>query len=442
MVAADQGAATLRAWIPDVAQRREATIAAVIEPLGTAAIHSLVDGLISRNRHIHERECINLNPATNIMNPLAEAALASGLGSRPSLGYAGDKYEMGLEAIEEIEVITSDLARRVFAARHVELRVASGSMANLYAFMATCRPGDSIIVPPASIGGHVTHNTAGAAGLYGLDIHEAPINAHLYTIDAVGLRELAQRVQPKLITVGASLNLTPHPVEEIRAVADEVGAFVLFDAAHACGMIAGHVWANPLAQGADLMTMSTYKSLGGPAGGLVFTNRDDIAERLDSIAYPGLTANFDVATTASLAISLLDWIDHGDAYAAAMVTNASALAQALLARDIPVFTTSLGPTTTHQFAVDARGWGGGHAAAQRLRDANLLASAIGLPFEGGMPGLRLGTPEVTRLGLGMEDMLMVAGLINDALRGDPTSVAARTTALRSHHTALRYVRTG
>jgi hypothetical protein len=130
-----------------------------------------VEALAEKNREIHERDCFNLNPAANVMNPRAEALLASRLGSRPSLGYPGDKYEMGLEAIEEIEVIAAELAAEVFDARFAEIRVASGAMANLYAFMATCKPGDTIIAPPAAIGGHVTHHAPGCAGLYGLRIH-------------------------------------------------------------------------------------------------------------------------------------------------------------------------------------------------------------------------------------------------------------------------------
>ena len=282
--------------------------------------------MIDRNREIHDRDCINLNPASNVMNPRAEAVLSSGLSTRASLGHPGDKYEMGLEAIEEIEVIATDLARTVFDATFAELRVGSGALANLYAFMATCRPGDAILVPPAGIGGHVTHRDAGAAGLYGLEIHEYPIDPLTFSVDVDALALLADRVRPRLITMGTSLNLVPHPVADVKAIADRVDAAVLFDAAHACGMIAGGVWPNPLTEGADLMTMSTYKSLGGPAGGIVLTNRADLASRVDAIAYPGLTANFDVGVTAALAITLLDWLAVGPAYATAMVDNAVALA--------------------------------------------------------------------------------------------------------------------
>src|SRR5690606_18754362 len=136
-----------------------------------------------------------------------------------------------------------------------------------------------------------------------------------------------------------SLNLLPHPVAELRAVADRVGARLLFDAAHACGMLAGGRWPNPLREGADLVTMSTYKSLGGPPAGLVLTDDEELAARIDAIAHPGLTANFDVAKSAALALSLLDWVDHGPGYAAAMADTAAALAAALEAEGLPVFRT-------------------------------------------------------------------------------------------------------
>ena len=436
---ADERTVARLPWMGDVANARREEIIRALDLGDLRATDDRLHALVERNRQIHDRDCINLNPATNTMNPRAEAVLAAGLTTRPSLGHAGEKYEVGLEAIEEIEVIAAEAARRVFHAAHVEIRVGSGALANLYAFMATCQPGDSIIVPPATIGGHVTHRAPGAAGLYGLQIHECPIDASTYTIDVVGLAELARRVRPKLITIGTSLNLNPHPVAEIRAVADEVGAFVLFDAAHACGMIAGGAWPNPLHQGADLMTMSTYKSLGGPAGGLVFTNRADLAARLDAIAYPGLTANFDVAKTAAVAITMFDWLEFGQAYTAAMVHSAITLADELGARGLPVFHTAHGPTGTHQFALDMSAEGGGHAAALRLRDANLLTCAIGLPHDEGA-GLRFGTPEITRLGMTADDMPELADLIAAGLRGEHADVAARSSAMRQRFPTVHFVR--
>lgn len=435
---------THRDWVPAECEARVQEIAQQIQAAASDEVDARLDALIAHNRDIHDRECFNLNPATNVMNPRAEAALASGLGSRPSLGYPGDKYEMGLEAIEEIEVIAAQLAAEIFRAAYAEIRVVSGAMANLYAFMGTCRPGDAIIAPSAEIGGHVTHHGAGCAGLFGLQTHAAPVDDTGYTVDLDALRTLAHDVRPKLITIGGSLNLFPHPVAEVRAIADDVGAKVLFDAAHLCGMVAGGVWPDPLAQGAHLMTMSTYKSLGGPAGGLIVTNEADIAERLDAIAFPGMTANFDAAKSAALAITLLDWRDHGAAYAAEMAAVAKALAQALDAEGIPVFAKDQGFTSSHQFAVLAESYGGGQAAAKKLRRAGFLACGIGLPaapVAGDANGLRIGTPELVRRGMTAADMPKLAGLIARGLfSNDPESLAGEVRAWRETFDGLRFVR--
>jgi glycine hydroxymethyltransferase len=431
-----------RPWVPAPCEtyiQRLATETAA----PSAQVAARIEALIARNAEIHDQDCFNLNPATNVMNPRAEAALARGLGSRPSLGYPGDKYEMGLEAIEEIEVIAAELAAEVFDAKYAEIRVGSGALANLYGFMALAKPGDAIIAPPPAVGGHVTHHKAGCAGLYGLVTHDAPVNADGYTIDIPALAELAARVRPKVITVGGSLNLFPHPVAEVRAIADSIGAKVLFDAAHQCGIIAGGVWANPLATGAHLMTMSTYKSLGGPAGGLIVTNEADIAEALDHIAFPGMTANFDAAKSAALAISLLDWRDHGAGYAKAMVDLAQALAGALASRGLPVFGANRGMTQSHQFAIEAAAFGGGQAASKTLRKAGFLACGIGLPIApvaGDLNGLRIGTPELVRRGVTPADAPVLADLIAEGLRGnDPAALAPRTAALRKKFLGLHYM---
>jgi glycine hydroxymethyltransferase len=293
-----------QSWATAASQELVTRIASQVDTKTGADVQRWIEELAQENHRLHDIEGINLNPATNILNPRAEKLLASGMGSRASLGHPGDKYETGLGAIEQIEIITQELACEVFGSTYAEFRVPSGAIANLYAFMATTEPHDTIIAPPASIGGHVTHHKGGSAGLYRLNTISAPVDQTGYTIDIDALRKLAHEVKPRLITVGGSLNLFHHPIAQVRAIADEVGAKVLFDAAHLCGMIAGKVWPQPLVEGAHLMTLSTYKSLGGPAGGLIVTNDDEIAQKLDAIAYPGLTANFDAAKTAALGISL------------------------------------------------------------------------------------------------------------------------------------------
>ena len=434
-----------RGWVPAASEDYVLGIAEAIAGQDRAAREARLAGLVAENRTIHERDCVNLNPATNVMNPRAEAVLAQGLGTRPSLGYPGDKYEMGLEAIEQIEVMAAELAAEVFGARYAEIRVPSGAIANLYVFMAAAKPGEVVIAPPASIGGHVTHHGAGAAGLYGVVTHPAPVDAAGYTVDVAKLRADALRLKPKVISIGGSLNLFPHPIREIRAIADEVGAIVLFDAAHLSGMIAGHAWQQPLEEGAHVMTMSTYKSLGGPPSGLIVTNDAAFAERLDAIAYPGLTANFDAAKSASLAISLMDWLEFGRDYAAMMAATAHKLAQELAERQVPIFARDAGMTTSHQFAIEAAPYGGGQAAAKTLRAANILSCGIGLPLPavaGDVNGLRLGTPEIVRFGMTTEHMPELAGYIAEALSGAraPEAIASDVTAFRRRFDRLHYVR--
>ena len=428
-----------RPWLPDRVQARIDAIPLPGDP--ARRIEALARAAVRR----HDETVFNLNPATNVMNPRAERLLSAGIGTRPSLGYPGEKYEMGLSEIEEIETIAARLACDVFGAAHAEMRVASGAMANLTVFMALTRPGDAIIVPPASIGGHVTHHAPGCAGLFGLEIHEAPVDAKGYTVDLDELRDLARRVRPRIVTLGQSLNLFPHPVAEVRAIADEVGAHLMFDAAHLCGMIAGGAWANPLAEGAHAMTMSSYKSLGGPAGGLIVTNDASIAERLEPVAFPGLTANFDAGKTAALGVTLQDWREHGADYAEAMVGLAAALVAAAEDEGLPVFAAERGGTSSHQFALEAAAFGGGQAMARRLERAGFLTCGIGLPtaaVEGDMNGLRIGTPELARRGVRPEDARELMALLARGLREDPETVATEVARVRATFDGLMYASAG
>ncbi len=438
-----------RPWIDNTLNRFADSVIAKSEFTDSLSLINQIETLATENKAIHEQQCINLNPATNIMNPRAEALLASGIGSRPSLGTPGDKYEMGLEAIEQIEVLCSALAAEVFSAKYSEIRVGSGALANLYCFMASCKAGDHIIVPPATIGGHVTHQTDGAAGLFGLNIIEAQPDPERYSVDLDALRERAHAHSPKLITIGGSLNLLPHPVAEIRAIADEVGAYVLFDAAHQCGMIASGCWPNPLEEGAHLMTMSTYKSLGGPPSGLIVSNDADLMERIDAIAFPGLTANFDAAKSAALAITLLDWREHGRAYGEAMIEINTALATEMDAIGLPVFKVGADTcekiiSNSHQFALEAKEFGGGQQMAKTLRTANILSCGIGLPLKevkDDMNGLRFGTPEIVRIGMTAADMPEVAALVADSLfeKRQAESIRKEVSAIRGRFDVLHYV---
>ena len=413
-----------RKWVPEASENLVQDLADKVSESSSKELLKRLTFLADLNKIIHEKDCFNLNPATNVMNPRAESFLSSGIGSRPSLGYPGDKYEMGLEAIEEIEVVASSLVAEIFCSKFAEIRVPSGAMANLFSFMSICKPGDTIIVPPASIGGHVTHHNPGCAGLFGLNIIEAPIDRDYYTVDIEQLRELALKEKPKLITLGGSLNLFEHPILAVSSIAKEVGARLLFDAAHQCGLIAGKAWENPLDLGADVVTMSTYKSLGGPPGGVIITNDAEIAQKIDCIAFPGMTANFDAAKSAALAVTMLDWKEFGREYAAEMVLMSKTLASSLEEYDIPIFFGALGHTQSHQFAVLAEEYGGGQQASKLLRKSGFLACGIELPvqaIEGDMNGVRFGTPELVRWGMKAKHSNKLAELVAKALKGDNVS---------------------
>lgn len=432
-----------QSWATPASQELITRIASQVDSKSAADVQKWIEELAQENHRLHDIEGINLNPATNILNPRAEKMLSSGMGSRASLGHPGDKYETGLGAIEQIEIITQELACEVFGSTYAEFRVPSGAIANLYAFMANTEPGDTIIAPPPSIGGHVTHHKGGSAGLYRLNTISAPVTEAGYTIDINALRKLAHDVRPAMITVGGSLNLFHHPIAQVREIADEVGAKVLFDAAHLCGMIAGKVWPQPLEEGAHLMTFSTYKSLGGPAGGLIVTNDDAIAQKLDAIAYPGLTANFDAAKTAALGITLQDWKTVGPAYAQMMVKTSQALAQKLQSRGVNIFAADKGFTTSHQFAILAAPYGGGQKAAKRMGEAGLLACGIGLPIapvDGDLNGLRIGTPEIVRLGMKVDHMDQLADFIARSLDSsvEPSEVKREVTEWRKQFSGVHY----
>ncbi len=411
-------------------------------------IETRLMGLIDAHERHMDFESIGLNAGTIVMNPRAAALLSRSLGNRPSLGYPGDKYEMGMEFAEQIEVMTEGLVRRLFGAPYAEIRVGSGALANLYAFMATCRPGDRIMAFPAEMGGHVTHHRAGAAGLYGIETHPVPYEGARMTVDLDRLRAEAHRLRPKLITLAGSLCLFPYPVREVRAIAEEVGAYVLYDAAHMGGIIAGGHFQAPLAEGAHLMTMSTYKAYGGPPAGLVLTTERELAARIDQIAYPGLTANFDLGKTAALALATLDLIEHGRDYAGMCIANARALGAALAEEGLPVHAVAgRGYTESHHLALAAAPFGGGQRASKRLAAANLLLCGIGLPLppvEGDLNGIRIGTQEVTRWGMTPADMPAIARFIARAARAgeEPARVREEVIGFRRAFRTLRFVRGG
>lgn len=441
---------TLGPWATDTVNQQYGELAARSADLTPGDRQRHIGALVAEQARWVDHECLNLNAATNVMNPYANQLAASGIGSRPSLGLPGDKYETGLAPGEEIEVIASELARRVFRCVYAETRMLSGGMANLAVYMATTRPGDIIFSLPPAAGGHATHQSFATPGLYGLDVRSIPLLTDEATatwrVDLDAFAAAVHDTQPRLIVLGGSLALAAYPIREVAALARDVGARLLFDAAHLSLLVAGEAFQQPLREGADIITSSTYKALGGPPGGLILTDDAELAARLDAIAYPGLTANNDLGRIAALAVALNDLVVYGHDYAARTVETAQALAVALATEGFAVAGLPPSYTVTHHVAVDARRWDGGTRASRLLEPTNILATGIGLPLpdvSGDQNGLRLGSQELARWGMGPADMPQVARLIARALLHSEPAATLRdeVIALRSRFQQIQYALT-
>ncbi len=444
-----------RPWQSDRANHFADEVAQRFAALDQATLDARLFALVEeQERHINER-CINLYAGTNVPNPRAARLLGSSIGSRPNLGAPGDTYNRGMDAGSEISLLTDALVASLFGARYVETRVPSGSIANQYVYLAVCKPDDNVIAFSDSAAGHVTHHQDGAAGWLGLVTHDAPWSNESMDVDLAALATQVERLRPTLIIMAGSMCLFPYAVAETRTIADSVGATLLYDAAHMGGMIAGQRFQNPLAEGAHVMTGSTYKSFGGPPSGMILTSEESLAQRLDAIAYPGFTANFDLAKSAALGLAAFDMHTYGRAYADQCITNAQALAPALATEGLDVFDVpgrvghpelrgSHPYTVSHHVALVAAAHGGGNTAARTLEAANILCSSIGLPrpvIEGEANGIRLGTQELTRLGFLENDLPEVARLLADALlaRRPASAVAADIAAIRAEHRTVHFV---
>jgi glycine hydroxymethyltransferase len=438
--------AVQRAWVPAELEAAITTASVYYRTCSSDQIEATVHQLIHNHERFMDHECISLYAGTNTINPKAAALLSSSIGCRPSLGYPGDKYETGLRYAEQIEIIAAELLRELFQCQYAEFRVPSGSLANLYAYMACTRPGDQILAFADQAAGHVTHHHNGAAGLYGLKVDEVPFDASTMSVDLPALRNKAQHLRPKLIIIAGSMCLFPYPVAAVREIADDVGAYLMYDAAHMSGLIAGGTFQQPLAEGAHIMTSSTYKSFGGPPAGIVLTNEPQLAEQIDAIAYPGLTANFDLSKTAALVVAMLDLREHGRQYAQTCIQNAQALAAALDQRGCWVYhVANKGFTASQHIAIPAQPYRGGTTASRLLERANLLTSGIELPLPpiaGDFNAIRLGTQEITRWGMQPTDMPALAELIGRVLvDGElPEHVRPDTIKLRAGFQQRHFVR--
>jgi glycine hydroxymethyltransferase len=419
-------------WASPRAQQRLAAVEAALPADPAAAVAHAAAAAREHARRI-DQTCLQLYAGTNVASPLVAALHEAALAAQPSMGYPGDKYQAGLEPVDVVEVTAAEAVARVMGARFAEVRPTSATIANLAVYAALAKPGDTIAVLPDWAGGHLSHHEIGVPGVRGLRVAPLPYDDEALDVDLAALPEFLAREQPALVVVGASLMLFPHRLTEIAAAVG--GVPLLYDASHVAGLIAEQRFQDPLNQGADLVTFSTYKSFGGPPGGAIVTNDEPLAERVSTAVYPGLVANYDVSRLAPLAAAALERERSAGAYADQCIANAKTLAGELAAAGLDVLGEHRGFTASHHVALDARAFGGGTQAALRLAEGNILLSEIGIPRDPA-GGVRIGTQAITRQGFVEADMPAVAAAIAANLRGD--DVRGQVEALRRSRDGLRW----
>jgi glycine hydroxymethyltransferase len=420
-------------WASPAARRRLADLEAALPADGEEALRQAAEAAAAHARRVEE-EALLLYAGGNVPSPAAAALHLPLLGGQPSMGYPGDKYQAGLEGLDVVEVTVAATVAEVMGARFAEVRPPSATIANLAVYSALCAPGETIAVLPAWAGGHLSHHEVGAAGIRGLRVVELPYDMGELDVDLERLPAFLERERPALVVVGASLMLRPHRLAAIAAAVGAAGATLLYDASHVAGLVAEGRFQAPLRDGADLVTFSTYKSFGGPAGGAIVADDEALMARVAAAVYPGLTANYDLARLLPLGAAALGHRRSAGEYADRCIANARTLAEALAREGLDVLGAAHGFTSSHHVAVDVRALGGGTPSARRLAASNLLLSGIGCPAPGQDPdgAIRIGTQTVTRQGLAEREMPAVAAALADALleRREPTEIRADVAAIR------------
>jgi glycine hydroxymethyltransferase len=389
-------------------------------------IVELVDGQEKRRR----QRSLNMNAAENAISRNARRLLDRDLATRVSEGPPGARFfPIGgqNDCVDELEAIIITLARRLFRAEFVEWRATSTTMANTVVLFALTKPGDTLLVQSMEGGANMGYHPGAIPSIRGLAVTSMPVAGDYFEVDLDGVRRLAKATRPSMLIVGGSYVLFPYPVRELRAIADEVGALLLYDAAHVALLVATGLLPDPLAEGAHVLSMSTHKIMGGPVGGLVVTNEPDIAQKLWTMPFPQLMQTRDQNKYAATAYTLNEMTAFGQAYAQQMVTNARALADALAARGFAVIAAERGYTMTHQIFVDAHAFGARKIEAL-CQECNILLQAShmrGDTERGLRTGLRLSVQEITRQGMREKEMERVATLIKRVtLDGEPPARVA------------------
>jgi len=387
------------------------------------------------------QKAIPLIASENITSPAVDEACNSDFSHRYAEGWVGQRVYAGCKYIDMIEDICMELAKEYFKCIHADVRPISGVVANLAMYNAfTSENNGKMLIMPIPKGGHISH----APKFMAFDNNEM-------NIDPDATAKIIREVKPEMVLFGGSVFLFPHPVKELSDVAKEVDANVGYDAAHVAGLIGSGYFQDPLNEGADAMTLSTHKTLPGPQHGALVSNREDLIDTLRSCTFPALLSNHHLHNVAGLAIALAEMLEFGKEYHRNVIDNAKALGQALYERGINVLMEHKGFTESHQIVVDITNFektiGLGGTIEELVEEANIIINRNLLPWDIAQGrhyqnpgGLRLGTSEVTRLGMGKSEMVDIAEFFKDLLidKKDPKKVKQDVLEFRKDFQEIKY----
>ncbi|MEV5977160.1 serine hydroxymethyltransferase [Streptomyces sp. NPDC052114] len=360
------------------------------------------------------RQCdgLQLIAAENFTSPAVLTALGSPLANKYAEGYPGARHHGGCELVDVAERIAVDRARALFGAEHANVQAHSGSSAVLAAYAALLRPGDTVLAMGLPHGGHLTHGSPANFSGKWFDFVGYGVDPESGLIDYDQVHALARTHRPKAVVCG-SISYPRHiDYAAFREIADDVGAYLIADAAHPMGLVAGGAAPSPVPH-ADVVCATTHKVLRGPRGGLLLCGAD-LAERIDRAVFPFTQGGAQMHTIAAKAVAFGEAATPAfTAYAHQVVANARLLAEGLAAGGFAITT---GGTDTHLILADPAPLGvDAHTARRRLAAAGIVLDVCALPH-GEARGLRLGTAAVTTQGMTGPDMVRVAGLLVDAVR--------------------------
>src|SRR5881227_1837126 len=383
---------------------------------------------------------LQLIASENLTSPAVLAALGSTLSNKYAEGYPGRRYYGGCEVVDRAEEIGIARAKELFGAEHANLQPHSGASANLAAYAALLAPGDTVLAMSLPHGGHLTHGSKVNFSGKWFNTVAYGVRKDNELIDYDQVRELARQHQPKMIICGATAYPRLIDFKAFRAIADEVGAWLMVDAAHFIGLVAGKAIPSPVPY-ADVVTFTTHKVLRGPRGGMIVC-KQELGARIDKAVFPFSQGGPLMHAVAAKAVALREALQPSyQTYARQVVANSQTLAEGLAAEGMrPVS----GGSDTHLNLIDLRSLGvTGKDAEARCGAAGIVLNKNAVPFDPQPPavasGIRVGTPAVTTQGMTEGDMKEVAALIGRAVRdADGTAAAdirSAVTALVSRHPA-------